>query len=159
MANNERVPHVAKRPISEMAKRVCLVLKNDASRDNPMSGAALADNLGLTRGQLSSVIKYMRRCSLLSFDKFIGWYPVSSKNGYYFAESVEDMIPCFRALYWWSESIAKTILPLKKAIIETGFDIADVIRRDENEEDDFSNYINNYDDIEIPDMAEEAWNK
>lgn len=134
--------------IKEYANKIARIMHHS---DKPVPKDELVKELDLTTGQVSTIIKYMRRCSEEDFIKYIRWYPISSKRGYSFMEKAEDFLPCYMTLYEWSESILRTIDPMRKYLESHGVDIASELieRRREYSAD---NYL-----IDIPDMAEEAW--
>ena len=154
---------IAGNPIAQVANIAARELRK-YDKDNRLPGDEWAKMLHLTRGQLSTVIAYMRECSIADYDKFINWYPLSSKKGYWFGTSIEEVIPCFRALYWWSTTLNKRISPLKEQIQKAGYDIHDVIfhidpDEEHKYEDNYIDHFGEYSDYRIPDMAEKAWDK
>ena len=109
------------------------------TKDNPCPTEVLADETGLTQGQVRAIIKFMRRAPEEDFDKFIKYYPISSKRGYFMAreEHPEEYLPCFVQLYKWSESIKRTIDPMRAKLEEAGIDLIPYIYSDgEIQEDD-----------------------
>lgn len=105
----------------DVANKVAALLRN-STKDNPYPSEQLAEDSGLTTGQLHTIIKYMRRCSEEDLEKFIRWYPLSCKRGYYLAESWNDLLPCFVTLYQWSESLKRTIEPMRIKMDQEGID-------------------------------------
>jgi len=131
--------------IKEYANRTVTLLRKEAP--NPIPKAKLCKDLGLTIGQGSTLIKYMRRCSLNNFERFIPYYPISSKKGYTLPQSFEDFLPCFATLYLWTKSLSTTIFPMKQKLDELGVDIAKYIKskgRTDEEDLEYSDIENNY---------------
>lgn len=126
-----------------VANTVAALLKN-STKDTPYPRDLLAKNAGLSVGQLSTVIKYMRRCSEENLEKFIKWYPLSCKRGYYLAESWSDLLPCFITLFQWSESLKRTIEPMRIKMDKEGIDWRSLLFTDMpwNEDDDTVEEIN-----------------
>ena len=126
-----------------VANTVAALLKN-STKDTPYSRDLLAKNAGLSVGQLSTVIKYMRRCSEENLEKFIKWYPLSCKRGYYLAESWSDLLPCFITLFQWSESLKRTIEPMRIKMDKEGIDWRSLLFTDMpwDEDDDTVEEIN-----------------
>lgn len=125
--------------IGEYANKIVHALNNSA---DPVPAPELCDELRLSKGQLATVIKYMRRCSLKNFGRYIKFYPISSKRGYSLPKSWEEFKPCFATLYLWSRSLLKTIEPMKRKMIEEGIDYEEYIKNlKSEEEDDEENYL------------------
>jgi hypothetical protein len=109
------------------------------TKDNPCPTEVLADETGLTQGQVRAIIKFMRRAPEEDFDKFIKYYPISSKRGYFMAneEHPEDYLPCFVQLYKWCESLKRTIDPMRVKLEESGINLVPYIYSgDEAQEDE-----------------------
>ena len=134
--------------IKDYANKVVAILKN---AEEPISKPALSERLGLTPGQVSSVIKYIRRCAEDDFYKYIPYYPISSKRGYSFMRKPNDFLPCYLTLYEWSESVQRTIGPMGRYLEDNGVNIAAELEARRNDPD-YDNYLNG-----VPDMAEDAW--
>lgn len=92
------------------------------SKKNPYPRSLLAEDANLTVGQLSRVIKYMRRKSEDNPDVFLKYYPLSSKKGYFLAVDYNDFAKPFATLYQWYRSVRRTIEPLRKKMDSLGID-------------------------------------
>ena len=134
--------------IGTKAREVALILRTHF-KDNPISSIKLAEQTSLTRGQLSRVVKYMRRCSLSDLETFIAYYPISSKKGYYYPQSWEDFAPCYFTMVSWASSILKTCAPMEEKMRKENIDIAEHIKEAQaNKMDEFNEYNYLLDDIE-----------
>lgn len=134
--------------IRDYANKVVKILRMS---DAPVSKQSLCEQLGLTTGQVSSVMKYMRRCAEQDFYRFIPFYPISSKSGYSFMKKPNDFLPCFLTLEEWSGSVRRTIAPMRRYLEENGVNIEAELEFRRNDPD-YGNYLN-----DVPDMAEDAW--
>lgn len=130
--------------INEYANLTFHALKS--ATPNAVPRKKLADDLGLTPGQLSTVIKYMRRRSEENLDRYIPYYPISSKKGYRLPTSYSDFLPYYSTMYLWAKSILRTIDPAREKMERCGIDISAYFREEHNEE--FDGELHNYlDDI------------
>ena len=124
--------------IGKAANSIAVILKNHTKED-PCPREKLAEDTNLTTGQISTVIKYMRRCSERDLERFIRYYPISSKKGYYLPASFEDFAPCYATLEKWLASLKRTIEPMRKKMEEEGIDWREYLPGDEAEE--IENYL------------------
>ena len=109
---------------------------------DPLPKAKAAEDLGLTIGQMSALVKYMRRCSLSNIETYIRFYPISSKRGYTLPRTWDDFLPCFSTLYQWALSIMKTIDPMRQKMMSEGIDIAEyMFENGQDDLDDADNYL------------------
>lgn len=115
--------------IKEYANKIVTILKDS---EKPVTKAKLAEEIGLTEGQLSQVIKYMRRCAEMDLERFIPYYPISSKKGYSLPHEYKDFLPCFYTLYMWSKSLERTIEPMKQKMQKEGIDILEYANSKDN---------------------------
>jgi len=130
--------------IKRYSNKVVDILKTSTG---PVSKAQLCEDLGLSIGQLSTIIKYMRRCSLEDLERYIPYYPISCKRGYTLPRNYRDFLPCYYTLYNWSESLKKTIKPMELKMIQEGIDIcayAESVRDDHSFQE---NYLSDLDEI------------
>ncbi len=134
--------------INEAARKCALVIR-DYSSDNPCPSKQLAEETQFTDGQIRRIIKYMRRCSEEDLEKYIKYYPISSKKGYYFPESWEQFAPCFVTLTKWHESLRRTIEPMRRKMDEEGIDWTNWIPETDTEQ--FINYLEELEN-EIPEI-------
>lgn len=102
--------------------RVNAIYKILRHSDRPVSADELSELTNLTRGQISSAIRYMRQQSILDYNKFIKYYILSGRKGYKLPASDDDYAVCYASLKRWACSIMKTIEPLEKKLIEAGYD-------------------------------------
>ena len=124
--------------IASKANEIVFVLRTH-SKDEPCPADVLCEATQLTKGQLSTVIKYMRRCSCENLDKFIPFYPVSSKKGYFLPSNSQDFIECYITLEAWVHSLEKTITPMRLKMVKDGVDWTQY----KNDNEDYSgNYLN-----------------
>ena len=112
--------------IKQFSKQFCMMLM---SSPDPIPKQKISEDLGLTSGQMSAVVKYMRRCSEANLEKYIRYYPISSKHGYTLPKSWEDFLPCFSTLYCWANSIMRTIDPMREKMEKEGIDIAEYMKQ------------------------------
>jgi hypothetical protein len=126
--------------ISSKANDVVSILRN-YSRKTPCARDELAEQAGLTVGQVSTVIKYMRRCCEKDLEKYIPYYPISSKHGYFFASKWEDFAPCYATLEMWMTSIARKIKPMRDKMIKAGVDWHKYIP--DATKEDYENWLEN----------------
>ena len=124
--------------IGGKANEIVTVLRN-YSRDNPCPRAKLAEETSLTTGQVSTVVKYMRRCSEKDLDKFIPYYPISSKKGYFLPSNWEDFAPCYATLEMWIASMTRTIRPMRDKMIAAGVNWRQLIPEGDGE--DYYNWL------------------
>ena len=135
--------------ISQKANEVVLILRK-YNKANPCPMAVLQEETGLTKGQISTVIKYMRRCSSDNLDRFIPYYPISSKKGYFLPSCSQDFIDCYITLALWTCSLVKTIAPMEAKMARDGIDWHDYLPEERQ-------YDINYLD-EIPEVNKDtAW--
>lgn len=125
-----------------------IIMKHD--RDNPCPREKLEEDTGYTKGQISSIIKYMRRCSEKDLELYIRWYPISSKKGYFFPKVWNDFAPCYATLEKWLASLKRTIEPMREKMLREGIDWRDYLPKDEDE--DIENYL-----ADIPEMGKSSW--
>ena len=145
---SERTPYrLCGKKLVQKANDVVTVLRRYA-KDNPCPTEVLMDELNLSKGQVSRVIKYMRRCSSENLDKYIPFYPISSKKGYFLPHDAKDFIECYITLALWTCSLVKTIQPMEAQMIKKGIDWHDYLPQDR--EDDI-NYLD-----EIPEMNKDT---
>jgi hypothetical protein len=107
--------------MKQKANDVVSLLKHYTSAD-PCPADKLAEDSGLTKGQLARVIKYMRRCSESDLERYIAYYPISSKKGYFLPKQWDDFAPCFATLNAWVMSLQRTIEPMKQKMELAGVD-------------------------------------
>lgn len=130
--------------IKDFSNKVVTILKNS---DSPIPKVKLSDEIGLTTGQLSTVIKYMRRCSLEDLEHYIAYYPISSKRGYTLPRSFRDFLPCYYTLYCWAESIKKTIKPMEIKMSQEGIDVMEYAQSAKDNFDFQENYLRDIEEI------------
>lgn len=118
--------------IRPKANEVVSILRN-YSKDNPCPSAKIAEETGLTKGQVSKTIKYMRRCSEQNLDRYIAFYPISSKKGYFFPHSWDDFIECYITLQSWANSLDRTIKPMRKKMEKEGINWKSYIDEEHHE--------------------------
>lgn len=138
------------RTIRDCANEICKILQ-DYTKEKPCPATVLMEETGLTRGQLSTVIKYMRRCSEKDLEKYIRYYPISSKKGYFFSKKSEDFASYFLTLNAWSESVKRTIAPALIKLTRDGVNLEKYMPRD-NEPVDIDSYL-----IDMPEMGKKSW--
>lgn len=125
--------------IKEYANRFIYMLR---SEDGPLAKDEAAEQLNLTAGQMSALVKYMRRCSLADMERYIRYYPISSKKGYTLPKAWEDFLPCFSTLYQWAGSILKTIEPMREKMEKEGINIAEYLKNAGADDlEDTDNYL------------------
>lgn len=134
--------------IKVKANEIVTVLRN-YSRDKPRPRAELAKATKLTIGQVSRVIKYMRRCSEKDINRFIPYYPISSKRGYFLPARWEDFAPCYATLEMWIASMTRTIRPMRDKMIESGINWRKYIPDKEGE--DYASWLE-----EIPEQNKDT---
>lgn len=130
--------------IRPKANEIVSILRNHNSAA-PCSTAELIDKTGLTKGQVAKTIKYMRRCSEEDLFKFIPYYPISSKKGYYFPAKWDDFVDCYITLQSWANSLDRTIKPMRKIMDATGVDWRS--RIDEEKHEFEGTYFDDLDEI------------
>lgn len=115
---------MARRKLSEeqLKQRVNAIYKVLSQNECPVSADQLSEETNLTKGQLSSAIRYMRQQSLTNYDHFIKYYFISGRKGYSLPRSIDDYAVCYASLKKWACSIMNTIRPLERKLIEAGFD-------------------------------------
>lgn len=119
------------------ANAIARILK-DYDIDNPCSRTELCEMTNLSPGQLSSAIKYMRRCSEEDIEKFIRFYPISSKKGYFFPHKWSDFSAYYVTMLRWSRSLERTIKPCLEKMMKEGVNFDEIM----NEQDDSAdNYL------------------
>ena len=117
--------------IGEYARKFIYLMRD--SNGEPVSKKVVCENLELTVGQVSSLVKYMRRCAENDLERFIPYYPISSKKGYTLPHSYMDFLPCFTTLFLWANSLARTIDPMKRKMRKEGIDIEEYIKETKRE--------------------------
>jgi hypothetical protein len=130
--------------IKDFANKMVSILRG---AEAPVSKAQLSEDLGLTIGQLSTVIKYMRRCSLEDLERYIAYYPISSRKGYSLPKNFRDFLPCYYTLYCWSESLKKTIEPMKIKMDKEGIDVLDYALSVKDDYEFHENYLRDLDEM------------
>lgn len=133
--------------MAEKANIIVFILKN-YSKDEPCNSALLADKAGLKEAQMHTVIKYMRRCSEKDFEKYIWYYPLSSKKGYFLPKKAEDFASYYITMSAWYQSLQRTVKPARELLIKAGIDLS---QYEPKTNDDFYNYLN-----DIPDMDKDS---
>lgn len=134
--------------IGPKAREVALLLRTHF-KDNPIPSLELAEQAHLTKGQLSSVIKYMRRCSHVDLETYIAYFPISSKKGYFYPQKWEDFAPYFYTQVSWANSILKTCAPVEEKMRKEGVDVGKYIKEAQAVRmDEFGEYNYLLDDIE-----------
>lgn len=137
--------------IGKKANEIATILRS-FSKESPCSKQVLVEMTSLTTGQVSRVIKYMRRCSEQDFSRFIRFYPVSSKKGYFLPKSWGDFLDCYISLSSWCESLTRTIQPMKQQLELEGYDWEVIERLKANcKKDDIDNYLES-----IPEMNKDS---
>jgi hypothetical protein len=81
-------------------------------------------------------------------DKFIPFYPVSSKKGYFLPSNSQDFIECYITLEAWVHSLEKTITPMRLKMVKDGVDWT---QYKQDEEDYSGNYLD-----EIPETNKDT---
>lgn len=114
------------------------------SKENPCNKNVIIEETGFTLGQVNSIIKYMRRCSEENLERYIKYYPISSKKGYFFPKTFEEFAPCYITLMKWAHSLLRTIEPMRKKMEEAGIDWQSQIP----EPEEFSNYLDEIEEID-----------
>lgn len=133
--------------IKEKANQIVLILQ-DYSKKSPCNKKILVEETSLTTGQISRVIKYMRRCSEKDFSRFIKYYPISSKKGYFLPKSWDDFLDCYISLSSWCESLTRTIQPMKNQLEIAGYDQITIEKiKEAYKNNDIDNYLE-----DIPEM-------
>lgn len=107
--------------IRPKANEIVSVLRN-YTKAHPCPMATIKEKTGLTDGQVHKVIKYMRRCSEKNFDKFIPYYPISTKKGYYLPAKWSDFVDCYITLQSWANSLNRTVQPMRIKMEKEGID-------------------------------------
>ena len=141
MANKHRLTTAN---IKDFSNKVVGILRNATA---PVPKAKLAEDLELSVGQLSTIIKYMRRCSLEDLEHYIAYYPISSKRGYSLPRNFRDFLPCYYTLYCWSESIKKTIRPMEIKMSQEGIDVMEYAQTAKDNYEFQENYLRDLDEI------------
>lgn len=111
--------------VNEYARKFIYLMLNN---DGPVPKKTICEELGLTVGQVSSLVKYMRRCAEKDLEKFIPYYPISSKQGYKLPHGYNDFLPCFTTLFLWCNSLARTIEPMRRKMLEQGINVDEYIK-------------------------------
>ena len=146
-----KTPYVLTSKTIGKAANECAMLIKEYSKENPISTDALVENTNFTKGQISTIIKYMRRCSENDLERYIKWYPISSKKGYYFPKSFEEFAPCYATLEKWCASLHRTIEPMRRKMQQEGINWKDYLPEEDSE------IVDNYLD-EIEEMTKDrAW--
>jgi hypothetical protein len=144
---------------NEKARMVVMYLR-DYSKDNPCNSKALAEFVGISESNLHGIIKYMRRCSEEDLEKFISFYPISSKKGYFLPRNWDDFAPYFCTMYSWYNSVKRTIEPAKEKMQKEGIDYKSLLKSKKFEGfdsfEDYENYLMHLDDDPIIDK-DTAW--
>ena len=122
------------------AANQCAYLIKEHSKENPITTDSLMESTGFTKGQISTIIKYMRRSSEQDISRYIRWYPVSSKRGYFFAKNFEEFGPCYATLEKWAASLHRTIQPMREQMQREGIDWRQYLPKAEDNEI-VSNYL------------------
>lgn len=113
--------------IKPKANELVYILRHHTKSD-PCTTAMLMEKTGMTEGQIRKVIQYMRRCSEHDLDKYIPYYPISTKKGYYLPSKWSDFVECYITLQSWANSLNRTVQPMKKKMIKEGVDWRDYIK-------------------------------
>lgn len=106
--------------LKSRANLIYKVLRED--RERYISSDELKEKTGLTTGQISSVVRFIRQQSLVDYKKFIDYYIVSGRKGYKLPDGIEDYAICYASLRRWASSIMKTIQPMRVVLEESGYD-------------------------------------
>ena len=145
---SERTPFRLTEEIKNKKANDIVAILRQYSKDNPCPTEVLMDELQLSKGQISTVIKHMRRSSCNNLDRYINYYPISSKRGYFLPSDSSDFVDCYITLALWICSLAKTIKPMEEQMIKKGINWREYIPQDR--EDDI-NYLD-----EIPEMNKDT---
>ena len=105
--------------LQQRANLIYMSLKNS---EGEVSSDQLVKETGLTKGQISSAVRYMRHQSLNDYQRFIKYYFISGRKGYKLPQSIDDYALCYASLRGWANSILNTIRPMERILIEAGFD-------------------------------------
>ena len=135
--------------IAQKANEIVSILRTHSPAD-PCSCPVLMEGTGLTKGQVSTVIKYMRRCAEKDLEKYIPYYPISSKRGYYLPTKWDDFARCYATLEMWIASLTRTIRPMRTKMIKEGVDWRKYIILSENPEE-YSSWLE-----DIPEQNKET---
>lgn len=114
------------------AANQCALIIREGSKEKPVSTNELIEVTGFTKGQISTIIKYMRRSSEQNISKYIRFYPVSSKKGYFFAKNFEEFGPCYATLEKWAASLHRTIQPMREKMQQEGIDWRQFLPKEED---------------------------
>lgn len=151
MGRAKTIYTITSKNIGNAAAKVAMTIKGH-TKDMPITRTDLVNETKFTSGQLSTIIKYMRRCALNDLERYIKWYPISCKKGYYFAEEWEDFLPCYSTLIQWVTSLNTSIAPMKQKMEKEGIDWRDYIKQNSNNES-LINYLD-----EIPEInGDTSW--
>lgn len=132
--------------IAEAANRCVTVLRH-FNKEQPCPSLSLQESLGLTKGQLSRLIKYMRRSCESDLQRFIAYYPISSKKGYFLPSKWEDFAPCFVTLAKWVSSLHRTIEPMRKKMEEAGIDYEEITGINDEYRDSINEFYDSIDEM------------
>ena len=115
------VVQLTNKNLNDYARQFSMLLQEYGG--SPIAKKTVCEKLGLTTGQVSTLVKYMRRCSEEDLERYIYYYPISSKQGYKLPRNTREFLPCFTTLYLWSKSLERTIEPMKRKMLRDGIDI------------------------------------
>lgn len=101
---------LSEKNMPQKANEIALILKDKEWHNR----TKLAETVGLTEGQLSVVIKFMRRSSETDLGRYIAFYPISSLRGYKFCKNWEEFAPYYITMRSRAESIMRTIKPVEE---------------------------------------------
>lgn len=138
---------LTKKNLPEKANEVFMILKDKEWHNRTV----LAESVGLSEGQLSTVIKYMRRSSETDLEKYIAYYPISSAHGYKFCTNWEEFAPFYLTMKARAESILRTITPVMKKIHQEQIDLTNYMQ-DRMDADEYNRYLES-----LPDMGKDSW--
>lgn len=127
------------------ANAIISVLRT-CDREHPIPRVKLAEAVDLTTGQLSSVIKYMRRCSETDLERYIAYYPISTKKGYFLPGDWHDFMAYYCTFFCWYTSIQRTIEPVRQKMIKEGIDYNALLRSNGIPADQYENYLDTIDE-------------
>ena len=130
--------------IRPLANKVVTILRR-YDNDNPCPTQTIKEQTGMTDGQVRKVIKYMRRCSEQDLDRYIPYYPISSKHGYFLPSSWDDFVKCYITLQSWANSLDRTIKPMRRKREREGVDWKSQIEDERHEFD--GTYFEELDEI------------
>ena len=136
--------------IGKAANECALIIKQH-SKENPVSTAELVEKTQYTEGQISTIIKYMRRCSEKDLSRYIKWYPISSKKGYFFPKTFDEFAPCYATLEKWCASLHRTIAPMREKMEQEGINWKNYLP--DEEQDIMENYLDEMEEM----TKDKAW--